>query len=142
MEPDGRAIRFTLPPIEMFIPSQNTEWNLSKGPSDTLTKLFDDSEESITIRSPQTVAVGRFLSVLAAAFHQCLQTTQAKKETDRKDDNTTLIVTCCRLPVAHVQFTHKAMHFNRNPRKNLSSCRMAAPLCREAGAKSLEQSKQ
>ena len=80
VEPDGRSIRFPLPPVNRFIPSQNTEWNLSKHPSDTLTKLFDDCEESITIRSPQTVAVARYLSVLATAFHRCLQTLGSKED--------------------------------------------------------------
>ena len=79
VEPDGRSIKFPLPPINRFIPSQNTEWNLSKHPSDTLTRLFDDCEESITIRSPQTVAVARYLSVLATAFHRSLQILGAKE---------------------------------------------------------------
>ena len=77
---DSRAIRFPLPPIDGFIPCQNAEWNLSKGPSDTLTKLFDDCEEAITVRTPQTVAVARFISVLFTAFHRSLQIVDSKED--------------------------------------------------------------
>ena len=69
VEVDERAIRFPLPPMDMFLPCQNAEWNVSKGPSDTLTKLFDSCEEVITVRSPQTVSIARLLSVGGAAFH-------------------------------------------------------------------------
>ena len=79
---DVHAVKFPLPPMDMFIPSQNVEWNLSKGPSDTLTKLFDDSEENITIRTPQTIAVARFLSVSATAFHRSLQITNAREDVE------------------------------------------------------------
>ena len=75
---DPHAIKFPLPPMDMFIPAQNVDWNLAKGPSDTLTKLFDDSEESITIRTPQTVAVARLFSVTATAFHCYIQIVKAK----------------------------------------------------------------
>lgn len=81
VEPDYRAIRFPLPPIDRFLPCQNAEWNLSKGPSDTLTKLFDDCEECITIRTPQTVAVARLMLVLSSAFHRCIQVVSSKNDT-------------------------------------------------------------
>ena len=79
---DVHAIKFPLPPMDMFIPCQNVEWNFSKGPSNTLTKLFDDSEENITIRCPQTLATARFLSVSAAAFHRSVQMIKSKDDID------------------------------------------------------------
>ena len=78
----GGSVRFPLPPCDRFLPCQNADWNLAKGPSDTLTKLFDDCEESVTIRSPQTIAVSRLLVVSASAFHRCLQTIGAKESTE------------------------------------------------------------
>ena len=80
VEPDERAIRFPLPTIDKFLPCHNAEWNLSKGPSDTLTKLFDGSEEAITIRTPQTMSIARFLVVLASAYHRCNQIMTAKED--------------------------------------------------------------
>lgn len=77
---DGRAIKFPLPPMDGFIPCQNAEWNLSKGPSDTLTKLFDDCEEAITVRTSQTVAVARFISVLFTAFYRSVQIVDSKDD--------------------------------------------------------------
>ena len=78
IEPDTRAIRFPLPPSKMFIPTQIADWNLSKGPLDILTKLFDECEESISIWTPQTVAIARMLSVSSTAFHKCLQINNSK----------------------------------------------------------------
>ena len=54
---DDHAIHFPIPPCDMLIPCQNTEWNLAKGPLATLTKLFAECEENITVRSLQTIAV-------------------------------------------------------------------------------------
>ena len=80
IKPDRRAIQFPLPPMDRFLPCQNAEWNLSKGPSDTLTSLFDDCKENISIRDAQTVAVARLLSVSCAAFHCCMQILNAKED--------------------------------------------------------------
>ena len=78
--PDVRSIKFPLPPMDRFLPCQNAEWNLSKGPSDTLTKLFDECEEHIPIRTAQTVAVARFLAVSMAAFHRSHQIMTSKRD--------------------------------------------------------------
>ena len=83
VQPDTTSIKFPLPPMDRFLPCQNAEWNLSKHPSDTLTKLFDECKKHITIRAPQTVAVARFLSVLATAFHQCYQVISSKEDLER-----------------------------------------------------------
>ena len=80
VDPDTNAIKFPLPPCDGFIPCQNAEWNLSKGPSDTLTKLFDDCVEAITVQTPQTIAMARFISVLFMAFHCSLQIVNAKED--------------------------------------------------------------
>ena len=77
----GSLVRFPLPPCDRFLPCQNADWNLAKGPSNTLTKLFDDCKESVTICSPQTIAVSRLLVVSASAFHLCLQTLGTKELT-------------------------------------------------------------
>ena len=83
VEIDSDAIKFPLPPMDRFLPNLNAGWNLSKHPSDTLTKLFDECEESIGVRSPQTIAVSRFLAVLLTAFHRLNQITNANNDLDR-----------------------------------------------------------
>ena len=67
------SIRFPLPPIAMIIPFINSFWNSTKGPSDTMTKLLDNCEENLGIRSPQCIAVARLLNLEAIAFHRCNQ---------------------------------------------------------------------
>ena len=72
------GIKFPLPPIRMAIPFINAFWNSTKGPSDTMTMLLDSCEENLGIRSPQCVAVARFLGVAAIAFHRLNQNLSAK----------------------------------------------------------------
>jgi hypothetical protein len=49
-----------------------------KGPSDTTTKLMDNVEEALGIRTPRTVATARLLSVGSVAFHRSNQMLSAK----------------------------------------------------------------
>ena len=67
------GIRFPLPPMTMIIPYLNAFWNVTKGPSDTMTKLLDTCEENLGIRSPQSVAVARLIALQGVAFHRCSQ---------------------------------------------------------------------
>ena len=67
------GIRFPLPPMTMIIPFLNAFWNVTKGPSDTMTKLLDTCEENLGIRSPQSVAVARLMALLGVAFHRSAQ---------------------------------------------------------------------
>jgi hypothetical protein len=71
-------IWFPLPPCRHCIPFQNAYWNVLKGPSDTTTKLLDNVEEHLGVRTPRTVATARLLSVGSVAFHRSLQILSAK----------------------------------------------------------------
>jgi hypothetical protein len=71
-------IWFPLPPCAKCLPVQNGHWNVLKGPSDTTTKLMDNVEEQLGIRTPRTVATARLLSVGTVAFHRSIQMLSAK----------------------------------------------------------------
>ena len=58
-----KGIRFLLPPMTMIIPFLNTFWNVTKGLSDTMTRLLDTCKENLGIRSPQSVAVARLIAL-------------------------------------------------------------------------------
>ena len=66
-------IRFPLPPCSRIIPIQCSWWNSTKGPSDTTTKLLDNCEEQLGVRTPQTIAVARLLGIAGVVFHRCNQ---------------------------------------------------------------------
>ena len=67
------GIRFPLPPMTMIIPFVNAFWNVTKGPSDTMTRLLDTCEENLGIRNPQSVAVARLMALQGVAFHRTAQ---------------------------------------------------------------------
>lgn len=74
----ANSIKFPLPPCARCIPFQNACWNVFKKPSDTTTKLLDNVEEKLGIRTPRTIATARLLSVGSVAFHRSNQILSAK----------------------------------------------------------------
>ena len=59
---------------------QKAKWNLAKGPSNTLIKLFNFCEEAVTIQVPQTIAIAHLFAVSASMFHQINQIFNAKDD--------------------------------------------------------------
>ena len=77
---DDSLIKFPLPPCSRLIPIQHSWWNATKGPSDTTTKLMDNCEEHLGIRSPHTIATARMLGIGGVAFHRLHQILGTKRE--------------------------------------------------------------
>jgi hypothetical protein len=49
-----------------------------KGPSDTTTKLLDNTEEHLGIRNPRVIATARLLNVGSVAMHRSFQMLSSK----------------------------------------------------------------
>ena len=72
-------LKFPLPPCRRIIPIQHSWWNITKGPSDTTTKLLDNCEENLGVRTPQTIATARMLGIAGVVFHRCNQIIGSKE---------------------------------------------------------------
>ena len=67
-------IHFQLPPCQYFS-LVCANWNLTKGPSDTATKIMDQSfQEQLGVRKPQTIATAQLILIgLVVSLHRVKQ---------------------------------------------------------------------
>ncbi len=103
-----RNIWHPLPPCARCLPFQHAYWNILKGklylwarcfasdcrltspqllssllgPSDTTTKLLDNCEEHLGIRTPRTIATSRLVLVGGVGFHRSVQNLTSKASTE------------------------------------------------------------
>ena len=63
--------RLPLPPTNYIIPYHFAKWNKFKGGSDTLTKLFWNSNHYVPSDTPAAYAVSRLIRFLAAMLYRC-----------------------------------------------------------------------
>ena len=76
----SRTIRYPLPPTVTINPLSFAMWDSLKGGGDTITKLIDNVQERIGIRSDNTTATARLLMYFAIAFHRGNQWCHAKED--------------------------------------------------------------
>jgi len=69
-----------LPPTVTINPLTHTIWNSFKGGGDTITKLIDNVQERLGIRSDSNAASARLLVYFAIAFHRGNQWCHAKED--------------------------------------------------------------
>lgn len=74
-----KTIKFPLPPIARVVPFVTSRWNGLKGGGDAITKLDDDCQERIGIRTENNVASSRILLNFGVSFHRFVQILGAKK---------------------------------------------------------------
>ena len=76
----SRTIPYPLPPTVTINPLSIAMWDSLKGGGDTITKLIDNVQERIGIRSDNTTATARLLMYFAIAFHRGNQWCGAKED--------------------------------------------------------------
>lgn len=76
----SRTIRYPLPPTMTINPLSIAMWDSLKGGGDKITKLIDNVQERIGIRSDNTTATARLLMYFAIAFHRGNQWCHAKED--------------------------------------------------------------
>ena len=69
-----------LPPTVRIVPLSIALWNALKGGGDTCTKLLDNCQERVGIRSECIMACARLLLYFAIIFHRANQWCNAKKD--------------------------------------------------------------
>lgn len=67
---NANQIVFPIPPIDRLIPLEHSTWNSSKGGSGTVTRYTYNCQSIVTVRTPQTVVVTRFLLLFAVVMHR------------------------------------------------------------------------
>jgi hypothetical protein len=77
-----RHFKFPIPPCSRILPIQHSSWNIGKGGSDTTTKLNDNCEERLGVRTPQTTATARMVLLYAVSMHREFQMIGARKDLD------------------------------------------------------------
>ena len=66
----SKTIPYPLPPTVTINPLSIAMWDSLKGGGDTITKLIDNVQERIGIRSDNTTATARLLMYFAIGFHR------------------------------------------------------------------------
>jgi len=72
------SVHYPLPPIARIIPLIVSIWNSVKGGGDTLTRLDNNCQERLGIRTMVTIASSRILLNLGLVFHRCIQMVSSK----------------------------------------------------------------
>lgn len=78
----GSGVKFPIPKCNKLIPYEHAFWNVAKGGSDTMTKLFWNCQAKIPIQLPQSTLVARLLLVYATSYHRLLQFSSRGKDFD------------------------------------------------------------
>ena len=76
----SKTIPYPLPPTVRINPLSIAMWDSLKGGGDTITKLIDNVQERVGIRSDNTTATARLLMYFAVAFHRGNQWCHAKED--------------------------------------------------------------
>ena len=67
------GVQHLLPACNTLIPYEYALWNVSKGGSDTVTRLIWNCLSVLPIKTPQTVIVGRYLMIYGVLHHRLVQ---------------------------------------------------------------------
>lgn len=73
-------VHFPLPKCSRIIPYPNSNWNATKSPSDTTTKLIDSCDEKLGVRTPQTLAVARMMQLKQHQYFRAMQMLSSKED--------------------------------------------------------------
>ena len=67
------GVQHLLPACNTLIPYEYALWNVSKGGSDTVTRLIWNCLSILPIKTPQTVIVARYLMIYGVLHHRLVQ---------------------------------------------------------------------
>ena len=77
---------FPIPPCHMLVPLEYSEWNASKGGSDTVTRFTYNCQVVVPVKKPQAVIVARMFQLHAILLHRAIQSVTGTKELVLADD--------------------------------------------------------
>lgn len=83
--------KFPIPECNMLVPLDYSQWNSSKGGSDTVTRFTYNCQCIVPIKSPQSVVVARFIMLYAVLFHRMAQSVTGTKKPDLVEDTVTRV---------------------------------------------------
>jgi hypothetical protein len=70
---DNQRFLFPIPECDKLLALEYSQWNSSKGGSDTVTRFTYNCQSIVTVKSPQTMVVTRFLMLFSVLMHRASQ---------------------------------------------------------------------
>ena len=83
---NSRGHKFPIPPCNLLIPLEHSQWNASMHGSDTGSKLCSNNKAILPIKSPQCKVVSRLLQLYAVLLHRTRHAVTGKKKVDPLTD--------------------------------------------------------